>query len=103
MGWNLPDGVTPAMIDALYVDEEAWDRIVREIADDLINCARADGLNINFDEVSDYGILDDDFREQIVEAIRTHPADFDGYLRDIVDEAADENLDLDAALYDRYA
>ena len=103
MGWNLPDGCTPSMIDALYVDEEAWDKIVREIADDLINCARADGIRINFDEVSDYGILDEDFREQIIEAIRNHPADLEGWLRDIVDEAADENLDLDAALYDRYA
>ena len=100
---NLPDGVSIRDIDNLYVDEEAWDRIVREIADDLINCARADGLRINFDEVSDYGILDEDYREQILEAIRNHPADFDGWLRDIVDEAADENLDLDEALAYRYA
>lgn len=100
---NLPDGCSIRDIDALYVDEEAWDKIVGEIADDLINCARADGIRINFDEVSDYGILDEEYREQILEAIRNPPADFDGYLRDIVDEAADENLDLDEALAYRYA
>ena len=100
MGWNLPDGVTPAMIDALYVDEDEFDRTVDEIAEKV--CDAADeaedcGTEIDWDGICDWHILDDeDYRERILEVVRTRPApERNGWIREIVDEAADRYLDLD--------
>lgn len=102
MGWNLPDGVTPAMIDALYVDEDEFDREVDEIAEKVCDAAdKADrcGCEIDWDGICDWHILDDqDYRDRIVQVATQYRHDKDernGLIREIVDEAADLNLDMD--------
>ena len=104
MSWNLPDGCTPAMIDALDVDDEAFDDAVDEISDRISYEADKHGIGIDFDLIADYGTLDDDdVRDQILEAIRTcAQPERDEWIKDIVYESAAEgNLDVDRFIEDK--